>query len=270
MALQLTCLTQADSGDSYKEIEKSGMAEAGTPIRLRASYSRKLKKPTVLRFATSQGELTAIPNSPDEMMLFTTDVSGPVEVSANLAEANSQVSTVKFSFLMLPAKAQPISGQIGVTLQRSASIPTPDLGLWAAIRAHEKAISFGGLGKGPVASKGYQDLSSRSCAVILGDWRCRRIALRTSSWYRSPQRKIQAGEAVASHGMAAYELLKTATEIFLLWNCGVAIRTSDAWRNPLATPEEESARTGIPVGQVITMLTNFLGTRSAALHRGAS
>ena len=30
------------------------------------------------------------------------------------------------------------------------------------------------------------------------------------------------------HGMAAYELLKTATEVFLLLNCGVAIRPKDA------------------------------------------
>jgi len=60
--------------------------------------------------------------------------------------------------------------------------------------------------------------------------------------------------------MAAYELLKTATEIFLLWNCGVAIRTTDAWQNPITTADEESARTGIPVGQVMSTLTNFLGT----------
>jgi hypothetical protein len=258
VGLQLTCLTQADSRD--KEVEKSGMVEAGTPIRLRASYSRKLKKPTVLRFATSQGELTAIPDSPDEMMLFTTGVSGPVDVWANLAEANSPGITVKFSFLVLPAQTQPISGQIGVTLQRSASVPTPDLGLWAAIRAHEKAISFGGLGKGPGGLKGYQGFIEQ---VLCGDpWG---MAVPTDPCESHPgidllKEKSKLAKQLPLHGMAAYELLKTATEIFLLWNCGVAIRTSDAWRNPLTTPEEESARTGIPVGQVITMLTNFLGT----------
>ena len=62
------------------------------------------------------------------------------------------------------------------------------------------------------------------------------------------------------HGMAAYELLKTATEIFLLWNCGVAVRKKDAWGNPLTTSEEESARTGIPVDLVMKALTDFLGT----------
>jgi hypothetical protein len=260
VGLHLACLIPTGTGGVHNEIEKCTAVEAGTPIRLRAEYNRKLKNPTVIKFATSQGVLAAIPDCPDETMLLTTGGNGPIEFSVTIAEANSPSITAKSSFVLIPAQARPINGQIGVTLQRSASIPTPDLGLWAAIRAHEKAISFGGIGKGPGGLRGYQGFIEQ---VLCGD--PGRLTVPVDACERHPgidllKEKSALAKQLPMHGMAAYELLKTATEIFLLWNCGVAIRTTDAWQNPVTTAEEESARTGIPVGQVMSTLTNFLGT----------
>ncbi|WP_152535335.1 carboxypeptidase-like regulatory domain-containing protein [Bradyrhizobium sp. Ai1a-2] len=260
VGLQLSATIQAASGDRDNELDTSSFVEAGTPIKLRANYSHDLMKQTLLKFAASQGTLIPIPNSPDEMMLITSGVSGAVDLWANIAEANSPNITVATSVMVLPAKTQPISGQIGVTLQRSASIPTPDLGLWAAIRTHEKAISFGGIGTGVGGLKGYQGFIEQVlCRGPNG------LAVPTDPCERHPGvellgEKSALAKQLPLHGMAAYELLKTATEIFLLWNCGVAIRTADSWGNPLTTAEEESARTGLPVGQVISMLANFLGS----------
>lgn len=260
VGLHLACLIPTGTGSTHSEIEKCAAVEAGTPIRLRADYNRKLKKPTVIKFATSQGVLAAIPDCPDETMLLTTGGNGPIEFSVTIAETNSASVTASSSFVLIPAQARPINGQIGVTLQRSASIPTRDLGLWAAIRTHEKAISFGGIGKGPGGLRGYQGFIEQ---VLCGD--PGRLLVPVDHCERHPgvdllKEKSAMAKQLPMHGMAAYELLKTATEIFLLWNCGVAIRTTDAWQNPITTADEESARTGIPVGQVMSTLTNFLGT----------
>jgi hypothetical protein len=260
VGLHLACLIPTGTGSTHSEIEKCAAVEAGTPIRLRADYNRKLKKPTAIKFATSQGVLAAIPDCPDETMLLTTGGNGSIEFSVTIAETNSASVTARSSFVLIPAQARPINGQIGVTLQRSASIPTRDLGLWAAIRTHEKAISFGGIGKGPGGLRGYQGFIEQ---VLCGD--AGRLVVPVDPCERHPggdllKEKSSLAKQLPMHGMAAYELLKTATEIFLLWNCGVAIRTTDAWQNPITTADEESARTGIPVGQVMSTLTNFLGT----------
>ena len=260
VGLRLTCLIPNGTAGGHSEVERCTAVEAGTPIRLRADYNRKIKNPTVIRFGTNQGVLAAMPDCPDEIVLLTTGGNGPIELSVNIAEANSPSITARSSFVLIPAQARPVNGQIGVTLQRSASIPTPDLGLWAAIRAHEKAISFGGIGKGPGGLRGYQGFIEQ---VLCGD--PGRMAVPVDACERHPgvdllKEKSALAKQLPMHGMAAYELLKTATEIFLLWNCGVALRTTDALQHPVTTAEEESARTGIPVGQVMSTLTNFLGT----------
>jgi hypothetical protein len=161
---------------------------------------------------------------------------------------------------LLPRAIAP-GDTLRVALQRSTPVPTPDMGLWAAIRAHEKAISFGGIGvKGPGrVLRGYQGFIEQVLCEgkpVIPD--------RPDGDPCGPSPELKhiftRAKQLPMHGMAAYELLKTATEIFLLWNCGVAVRTSDAWGNPVTTREEESARTGLPVGEVIATLTSFLGT----------
>jgi hypothetical protein len=45
--------------------------------------------------------------------------------------------------------------------------------------------------------------------------------LRAPSGVDLLREKSALAKQLPMHGMAAYELLKTATDIFLLWNCGV-------------------------------------------------
>jgi hypothetical protein len=99
-------------------------------------------------------------------MLLTTGGNGPIESLGNKRRGEQPIYHRQVQLRLIPAQARPINGQIGVTLQRSASIPTSDLGLWAAIRAHEKAISFGGIGKGPGGLRGYQGFIEQ---VLCGD-----------------------------------------------------------------------------------------------------
>jgi hypothetical protein len=146
-----------------------------------------------------------------------------------------------------------------VALQRSAAIPTDDLGLWAAIRSHAKAISFGGLGlKGSPALRGYQGFIEKVLCEGNLD------SVDQAAGQRGPAHDLQRIARRARHlpmyGMAAYELLKTATEIFLLWNCGVFIRERDLVGSPTTTDDEELARSGFNIAQLSDLLANhYLG-----------
>lgn len=148
-----------------------------------------------------------------------------------------------------------------VALQRSASVPTPDLGLWAAIRTHAKAISFGGIGvKGTGrVIRGYQGFIEQVLCEgkpVIPD--------RPDGDPCGPSPELKhiftRAKQLPMHGMAAYELLKTATEIFLLWNCGVLVRERDALGNLITTDDDERARSGLDIAQVTTNLANYLGS----------
>lgn len=94
----------------------------------------------------------------------------------------------------------------GVSSPTQATVPTADQPLWVAIRNRTRAIAFNG--------SGYKDFMDR---VLCQDPRTNTNAAL----------KRQATELRSDiYGVAAYELLKTATEVFLLLNCGVAIDTT--------------------------------------------
>ncbi|HSN87074.1 MAG TPA: hypothetical protein VL025_09970 [Thermoanaerobaculia bacterium] len=90
------------------------------------------------------------------------------------------------------------NGPLSVNLQRSASDPTTDQPLWVAIRWGTRAIGF--------------DNYDRFIQRVLCDED------------NVPQRvRFRREGADLLHGVDAYQLLRTATEAFLLVNCGVAI-----------------------------------------------
>ena len=263
VGLKLSCVPQSGTAGACGPLDKNCAVEAGTVIKLQIHRNPSITKPTVTSFTANQGRLMRIPGCDDEMMLLTDNVFGSVNVQAKFAEEGSPSVMEEFNFMAVPGTARSVQGQLGVTLQRSASVPTPDMGLWAAIRSHERAISFGGIGgkgrNGQQMLRGYQGFIEQ---VLCGD--PSRMLVPDDACERHPGvgllRQTSAdARQLPMHGMAAYELLKTATEIFLLWNCGVAVRSADAWNNPITTAEEESARTGLPVGQVISTLEGFLG-----------
>jgi hypothetical protein len=112
------------------------------------------------------------------------------------------------------------SGPLSVNLQRAASDPTTDQPLWVAIRLGTRAIGF--------------DNYDRFIQRVLCDEE------------GVPERvRFHRQGTDLLHGVDAYQLLRTATEAFLLVNCGVAINPaifrSDEFRE-LQT--EEKGRLG--------------------------
>lgn len=134
-----------------------------------------------------------------------------------------------------PEGAFPVAatGPLGVNLQRSESLPTGDQPLWVAIRATTRAIGF--------------DNYDRFITRVL----CEGEGIDVPERVRHCR-----GGADLLHGVDAYQLLRTATEAFLLLFCGVVIRPEDYSR------EEERARLGgrdLSHQQISDLLTSYLG-----------
>jgi len=164
--------------------------------------------------ATASGTLVGLPPTAIHPATPPPKGKGPPEITAST------------SFPVAPTVAQPIAGKIGVTLSRTAAFPTRDQALWVAIRNRTKAVSFSG--------SGYKDFIDR----VL----CQREALPSPSPVLTRQLD-ELGTQV--YGVGAYQLLKTATEIFLLLECGVAINPTGALDDEeLLIPEEEAGRLG--------------------------
>ena len=144
--------------------------------------------------------------------------------------------------MVLERPPQPIAGNIGVNLRRSAVPRTSDQALWVAIRNRTRAISFSGTG---APGTGYRDFIDR---VLCKGTTTLPGHLRLTREINELGTQVQ--------GVAAYDLLKTATEAFLLLECGVAI-TDGA----LFNPDEEAARIGEPVTleEIRARLAAYLG-----------
>jgi hypothetical protein len=262
----------ADLPNPVQIYAEPSCVQAGCAIKLTATFANAEDERMVqqhnLKIVWAAGDNATIipdPNAPMSATLDTTSVQpGFLTITGHLAaehhvlhnssggpvggHANAQVQPRPFA----------AGDTLQVALQRSAAIPTDDLGLWAAIRSHGRAISFGGLGlKGSSrALRGYQGFIERVLCEgnpELGDRAVDQCG--PDDLHRIARR----ARHLPMHGMAAYELLKTATEIFLLWNCGVVVREHDALGNRITTDNEELARSGLDITEVKESLTRYLG-----------
>jgi hypothetical protein len=148
------------------------------------------------------------------------------------------IATASLTVPISQPEINTIGGHVGVTLHRTASDPTLDQALWVAIRNRTHAISFN---------------------------RYREFIDRVLRWEESDRLP----EAIESrlrdlgthlHGVGAYQILKMATETFLLLECGVRIERHPQDRFPL-DPFDEQSRLGEPVSmeQMQTRLREYLG-----------
>jgi hypothetical protein len=263
LGLSLTGYSPITPGGTRLQLQPGEDVIAGTAIRLHATIDGQVPQTeTNVTFASTAGTLVPISGSPHEMLLLTEGVSGLVNTAVTFSELRGAYIIAVFNFIVVPPQIRPISGEIGVRLQRPASVPTPDLGLWTAIRTHAKAISFGGIGvKGTGGvPRGYQGFIEH----VLCDPGKPVKAYRPEGDPCGPAPDLgpisERAKQLPMHGMAAYELLKTATEIFLLWNCGVLVRQRDALGNVITTDDDERARSGLDIAQVTTSLANYLGS----------
>lgn len=187
------------------------------------------------------------PDSPINCPLDTTGLpTGTHTVTAALVDKNGQVVKSRgteireTAALTVTARALSRTDTLKVALQRSSVSRTKDQVLWSLIRDRTTALSFMG--------GGYKTFIDR----VLCD-------PRTATNPLVQKRLAGPVEALGinAYGMAAYDLLKTATEVFLLIECGVAIDSSFAGSG--YDPDSEAARLGerISIGELRNRLHRY-------------
>jgi len=165
-------------------------------------------------------------------------VSRPVDVEGDAPGAFATAKTVPGAgevFVIGPsAELFDRLGTVPVTLKRSQSQPTADQPLWTAIRNRTAAIGFGNY-------KEFIDAVLCRGDEVTNDKKLNRQIDELGSQVR---------------GVGAYELLKTATETFLLLNCGVSIEGGGR-----GVDLDESNRLGFTVtlDELRSKLTDYLG-----------
>ncbi|MBK8903636.1 MAG: carboxypeptidase regulatory-like domain-containing protein [Anaerolineaceae bacterium] len=135
---------------------------------------------------------------------------------------------------------------VPVSLSRSGTQQTRDQILWVAIRNRTEAISFTG--------SGYSDF----IISVLGQGNTTRLNGRNRQVITRQQNSL----SQPIHGVSAYELLRTATEVFLLMEAGTNIQGADRYTNEqLFDPNEEAQRLGrtLTLREAVNQLAGYLG-----------
>jgi len=137
-----------------------------------------------------------------------------------------------------------------VTLTRTASEPTADQALWVAIRNRSLAVGFERYRKfidDVFCSSEGQDPATH----LKGKVESMR-GMDGAKWLDA-RLSIQAADS--------YNVLRLATEVFLLLECGVVIKTGGSSDDPLFDPLEESGRIGedVTIADVEARLADYFG-----------
>lgn len=167
-------------------------------------------------------------------------VAALIDKHPNYAGSHAEASTV-MDLVVSNAEVQAITGHVGVTLERTKSDPTLDQALWVAIRNRTHAINFHNY---------------------------RRFIDRMLAWDENQRLPEQLERRLRDlgahmHGVGAYQVLKMATETFLLLECGVRIPPQDRLK-PAFDPGEELYRLGEPFtrSDMELKLSEYLGQPS--------
>lgn len=150
-----------------------------------------------------------------------------------------------------------------VTLTRTPTEPTADQGLWVAIRNRTRAISFE---RYNAFIKGvFCEISGKN---VLKEWE-EKLKKKLSKESLDPRELVDARLSI--HAADAYNLLKLATEIFLLLECGVVkVETRAGQTEKVVTllsppdqfdPLAESGRIGedVTLEDIENRLTQYFG-----------
>ena len=146
-------------------------------------------------------------------------------------------------------------GPLTVALARAQIPPTPDQILWTTIRNRTNAIRFGGTGDGS-AARGYAQFIDNVLCSEPGYIQGHR---RGANGVKLARQRRELYEPV--HGVGAYDLLRTATEVILLLECGTVIDDFDSSGAELYDAADEELRLGEPLelGAARELLGNYLG-----------
>ena len=173
---------------------------------------------------------------------------GKVVVEATVTIENLRGPKHPLKFPVTPAtfffNAAPIPDVTRVALQRASIRPAHERGLWTLIRANTRAIGF----------HQYHEFISRVLSHNPKDSAAGQFPNLGAS-----ERLQREHKELIPFGVGAYELLRTATELFLLLNCRVNTRR-ELRRGQL---EEEQARIdGLTLTNLHELAKKFLGSNN--------
>jgi hypothetical protein len=149
-------------------------------------------------------------------------------------------------------RVEPMRVDADVSLKRTATTPTEDQPLWVAIRNRTQAIGF----------KVYQDFINK--VLCEGQTQPEGNPF-PQTFYGAPSVSViraDLNNRPTIHGVDAYNLLKMATEAFLLFECGVKIEEHNKLGVELFDRQAEGGRLGqgepVTVQEISTELTKYL------------
>jgi hypothetical protein len=228
LGLTLTLLSFKGQGD---ETEACSHAVAGRRVLVRAESGHDAAISHYEFIPSPDGAVLQTSSSREAEISFAEPGPKTIEVRARdkTAYGGSSAGTYAVSSLRTYASEsdrQMIGGNIGVRLERTRVHPTRDQALWVAIRNRTHAISF-----------------SRYSHFIN-----RVLQTEEREHLDNPLLERKLSELGTNlHGVGAYEVLKIATEAFLLLECGIRIEEDRDQNQRFFHPEFESARLGEPV-----------------------
>jgi hypothetical protein len=240
--LKLTTVTCAEDAT---ERQPCTMVRAGGSIIVHLESNTAITN-QIARFDVDAGRGTSVVDLPDHdaQVKFTRPGRARIEGAITDKNRNSlggfAQGVVHRDFAVAEPDVNMVGGQLGVALQRTAAHHTLDQALWIAIRNRTRAISFGP----------YRDFIDR----VLG------AEDRAISGVAQFDRRLQ-DLGANLHGVGSYHLLKTATEVFLLLECGVRIARGRYEHHHLFNAEQESERLDefVNLDFVQTKLREYLG-----------
>jgi hypothetical protein len=199
---------------------------AGRPFVVQLDHERKCKIASV---QWSPPGISLRHNTPDTYeaeYLFAQPgsfkINGTVH-GPSLEDGGQPTADTSTEVVVGAAETQMIGGNIGVTLHRTASDPTLDQALWVAIRNRTHAISFN---------------RYREAMESVLRWE------EGKTFIDLVNRRSRDMGGVNLQGVGAYQILKFATEAFLLSECGVRISGRDRDR---FDPGQDLERLGEPL-----------------------
>ena len=225
---------------------------SGSPVQLRTTMEGlTLDQEKLLRnyYTTDAGSVRPGAGGPahNEQCLDTFNVLGPIAISNRITDPNGAQVTISGYCNVTAPVPQTVAGNVSVSLQRSKTHRTADQALWTAIRNRTRAIAFGG--------SGYKSFIDR----VLSDDPKGEVEKKSTL----ARQRSEADFTKNLQGVAAYDLLKTATEVFLLLECGVVIEEFDGdGTTRIFDPNDESRRQGefVTLDTMKNRLTDYLGT----------
>lgn len=217
----------------------------GDIVNLTLAHGSSSEMILFYNWTTSAGEL--VESNQSSAFWHTLGAVGEQTVSVTISDETSVSVTPERNFKVLRSSTSTLSGDsIPVSLGRSEVPQTRDQMLWVTIRNRTKAISFSG--------SGYADFINtvlcRGETTAIGERNTRALNRQRDELYEP------------IHGVGAYELLKTATQVFLLMECGTNIEEFDRYTGErLFDAEEEARRLGrtITLDEARNRLAGYLG-----------